>query len=68
MNFYNKLMVIDNFIDEDYQEKIKTKLLGSKDLKEQQFPWYHVQDVTEGYENDSKKRPGLDHQYVSLPY
>ena len=23
MNFYNKLMVIDNFIDEDYQEKIK---------------------------------------------
>ena len=68
MNFYNKLMVIDNFIDEDYQEKIKTKLLGSKDLKEQQFPWYHVQDVTEGYENDSKKRPGLAHQYVSLPY
>ena len=67
MNFENKIIVIDDFIEKEYQEKIKSDLLGAKDNHNQQFPWYYIEDVTSAYDPDSKHRPGLAHQYVRLP-
>ena len=67
MNFENKIIVIDDFIDKKYQEKIKSNLLGGKDNLNPQFPWYYVEDVTSAYDPQSKHRPGLSHQYVNLP-
>ena len=31
MNFENKIIIFDDFIDKEYQEKIKRELLGSED-------------------------------------
>ena len=67
MKFENEIMVIDDFIEKDYQENIKIQLLGGKDHTGLQFPWYYIEDITVAYDNDSKHRPGLSHQYVSLP-
>ena len=36
-----EILVIDNFIDKDYQEEIKENLIGDID-----FPWYYTEDVT----------------------
>ena len=67
MKFKNKIMVIDDFIEKDYKENIKIQLLGGKDHTGLQFPWYYIEDITVAYDDDSKHRPGLSHQYVSLP-
>ena len=67
MNFENKIIVIDDFIEKEYQEKIKSDLLGAKDNLNPQFPWYYIEDVTSAYDPESKHRPGLAHQYVRLP-
>ena len=62
----NEVFVIDDFIEKDYQEKIKEKLLGKAD--QQTFPWFYIEDVTAAYDPDSKHRPGLAHPYVCLLY
>ena len=67
MKFKNQIMVIDDFIEKDYQENIKIQLLGGKDHTGLQFPWYYIEDITVAYDDDSKHRPGLSHQYVNLP-
>ena len=67
MKFKNQIMVIDDFIEKDYQNKIKTELLGGRDHTGLQYPWYYIEDVTVAYDDDSKHRPGLSHQYVNLP-
>ena len=67
MKFKNQIMVIDDFIEKDYQNKIKTELLGGIDHTGLQFPWYYIEDVTVAFDDDSKHRPGLSHQYVNLP-
>ena len=67
MKFKNQIMVIDDFIEKDYQNKIKTELLGGIDHTGLQFPWYYIEDVTSAYDDDSQHRPGLSHQYVKLP-
>ena len=54
-----EILVIDDFIDKDYQEKIKVNLMGDTD-----FPWYYIDDVTAAYEDDNQGRPGLSHVYV----
>ena len=53
------ILVIDDFIDKDYQEKIKDNLMGDND-----FPWYYIDDVTAAYEEGNQGRPGLSHVYV----
>ena len=53
------ILVIDDFIDKDYQEKIKENLMGDID-----FPWYYIDDVTAAYEDDNQGRPGLSHVYI----
>jgi len=54
-----EILVIDNFIDKEYQEKIKNNLMGDND-----FPWYYIDDVTVAYEDNNQGRPGLSHVYV----
>ena len=53
------ILVIDDFIDKDYQEKIKNNLMGDND-----FPWYYIDDVTAAYEEGNQGRAGLSHIYV----
>ena len=67
MNFEDKIIIFDDFVEKDYQEKIKRELLGAEDHLGQQFPWYYIEDVTSAYDPDSQHRPGLSHQYVKLP-
>ena len=67
MNFENKILIIDDFIDKEYQEKIKSELLGSEDNEEQGFPWFYTEDVTTAYSDESQHRCGLAHSYVDLP-
>ena len=62
------VMVIDDFIDLEYQEKIKTTLFGEERPDMEQFPWYYLEDVTASGDSDSQHRPGLSHVYVDLPY
>ena len=67
MNFEDRIMIFDDFIEKDYQEEIKKELLGAVDHTGLQFPWYYIEDVTSAYDDDSQHRPGLSHQYVKLP-
>ena len=65
-----QITVIDDFIDKDYQEKIKLQLLGGFDRKknhhDSDFPWFYIEDVTAAGDEDSQHRPGLGHQYVEF--
>ena len=57
-----KIIVIDDFISLEYQEKIKLELLGL----DNSFPWNYSEDVTGAGDYDSQHRPALGHQYVSI--
>ena len=65
-----QITVIDNFIDIDYQEKIKRELIGgfdsNKNYHDSDFPWFYIEDVTAAGDSDSQHRPGLGHQYVEF--
>ena len=55
-----EIIVIDDFISLEYQEKIKSELIGL----DNDFPWHYTEDVTGAGEFDSQHRPALSHQYV----
>ena len=57
-----EIIVIDDFVTLEYQEKIKQELLGINNY----FPWFHTEDVTDAGELTSQHRPALAHQYVNL--
>ena len=57
-----KIIVIDDFISLEYQEKIKQDLLGL----DNDFPWLYSEDVTGAGDYDSQHRAALAHQYVDL--
>jgi len=57
-----EIIVIDNFISLEYQEKIKSELIGL----DNDFPWHYTEDVTGAGEYDSQHRPALAHQYVDF--
>ena len=57
-----EILVIDNFVTLEYQEKIKQELIGL----ENNFPWHYTEDVTAAGDFDSQHRPALGHQYVGL--
>ena len=59
-----EILVIDDFIDKDYQEDIKSYLMGDNTFDDCQFPWYYIDDVTAAYEEGNQGRPGLSHVYV----
>ena len=60
------ILVIDDFIDKDYQEDIKDHLMGDYLYNDQQFPWYYIDDVTAAYEEGNQGRAGLSHVYVEI--
>ena len=57
-----EILVIDDFVTLEYQEKIKQELIGL----ENNFPWHYTEDVTGAGDYDSQHRPALGHQYVSF--
>ena len=59
-----EILVIDDFIDKDYQEDIKNILLAREEWGEFLFPWHYVDDVTAGLDDENQGRPGLSHVYV----
>ena len=58
------ILVIDDFIDKEYQEDIKDVLLGKTEWGDLLFPWHYIDDVTAAFEEDNQGRPGLSHVYV----
>ena len=59
-----EILVIDDFIDKDYQEDIKDVLLGKEEWGDLLFPWHYIDDVTAAFEDGNQGRPGLSHVYV----
>ena len=57
-----EIIVIDDFISLEYQEKIKQELLGL----DNNFPWYYIEDITAAGDFDSQHRAALGHNYVEL--
>ena len=51
----SEIIVIDNIIDLDYQEQIKSILLGEINYKDYEFPWYYTKDVTKSMSRQSEK-------------
>ena len=60
----DEIIVFDNIIDIEYQEKIKNILLGDENYKNYEFPWYYTHDVTRSNSENSQRRPALTHGYV----
>ena len=58
------ILVIDDFIDKEYQEDIKNVLLGAEEWDDLVFPWHYIDDVTAAFEEGNQGRPGLSHVYV----
>ncbi len=58
------ILVIDDFIDKEYQEDIKDVLLGKEEWGDLLFPWHYIDDVTAAFEDGNQGRPGLSHVYV----
>ena len=61
-----EILVIDDFIDEVYQQDIKDILLGKETWGGLNFPWFHLDDVTEAFEEGNQGRRGLSHVYIEL--
>ena len=64
---YNKILIFDDVIDLEYQNIIKEILLGDRQHKGYDFPWYLTHDVTKPAKADSQLRPAFFHGYVDYP-
>ena len=60
----NKILVFDDILDLEYQERIKNLLIGEETFNGYYFPWYFTQDVTKHNDVDSQKRSAFFHGYV----
>ena len=72
MKLNKDVTVIDDFIDEEYQEQIKNILIGNQDFlwddRELQFDWYFISDVTDAYADRQQKRCALTHEYAGIDW
>ena len=59
-----EIYVIDDFIDLEYQEDIRTILMADYQFQGKDFPWYYIQDVTAEGDVDSQNRAALAHEYI----
>ena len=50
----NKILIFDDVIDLDYQNIIKEILLGDRQYKGYDFPWYLTHDITKPAKADSQ--------------
>ena len=57
-----EILVIDDFVSLEYQEKIKQELIGLDNT----FPWCYTEDITGAGDYDSQHRAALGHQYVEI--
>ena len=57
MKLDDRILVFDDIIDIDYQNKIKNFIFSNT------FPWYFVEDVSVK-NNNVQQRPGFHHYYV----
>ena len=57
-----EILVIDDFLSLEYQQKIKQDLLGL----DNDFPWLYSEDITGAGDYDSQHRSALGHNYVSI--
>jgi len=55
--YENKIWVVDNIINLNQQEEIKTLFLSNN------FPWFFIPDITDT--NNKQKRPGLQHFFIN---
>ena len=60
----NKILVFDDIVDLEYQERIKNILIGEETFNGYYVPWYFTQDVTKHNDVDSQKRSAFFHGYV----
>ena len=60
----SEIIVIDDVIDPDYQEQIRSILLGEINYGDYEFPWYYTKDITKSDLPNSQKRPAFSHLYV----
>ena len=60
-----EIYVIDNFIDAEYQKDIRNVLIGQFQYKEEDFPWYYIEDITAAGDTGNQSRRALAHEYVS---
>ena len=51
----NKILLFDDIIDLEYQDKIKKILLSDYQYEGYEFPWYFTQDVTSHKDKNSQK-------------
>ena len=59
-----EIYVIDDFIDLEYQEDIRSILLAGYQYLGKDFPWYYIEDVTADGDADSQHRAALGHEYI----
>ena len=59
-----EIYVIDDFIELEYQEDIRSILLAGYQYLGKDFPWYYIQDVTAEGDVDSQNRAALAHEYI----
>ena len=63
----DKIYVFDDIIEKDYQNKIKSILIGQVRYNDEDFPWYYIDDVT-GVGYESQKRGAFVHDYVHYEF
>ena len=60
----DEVFVFDDIIDEVYQNKIKSVLIGETRYNDQDFPWYYIDDVTSSGDYENQKRGAFCHDYA----
>ena len=64
----DKIYVFDDIIEKDYQNKIKSILIGQVRYNDEDFPWYYIDDVTASGDYKNQKRGAFVHDYVHYEY
>ena len=64
----DKIYVFDDIIEKDYQNKIKSILIGQVRYNDEDFPWYYIDDVTASGDYETQKRGAFVHDYVHYEY
>ena len=64
----DKIYVFDDIIEKDYQNKIKSVLIGQVRYNDEDFPWYYIDDVTASGDYETQKRGAFVHDYVHYEY
>jgi len=58
MNLEKEIMVFDDIIPVEEQNKLEELLLGKN------FPWFYLSDITDDFAKNSQNRPALSHIFI----